>query len=89
MRPPKTNCIFEISIKKYVDLESLINSALFLPQGAHIFNLSPWALGSPSPPPPSRVFHGQIFKPDKHKLSAPNAPSKSDPNLLHLKKLMT
>ena len=25
MRPPKTDCIFEISIKKYVDLERKIN----------------------------------------------------------------
>ena len=23
---------------------------------------------------PPRVFHGQIFTPDKHKVSAPNAP---------------
>ena len=34
-----------------------------------------------------RVFHGQIFTPDKHKVSAPNAPSKSDPNYSPLKKL--
>ena len=37
---------------------------------------------------PPRVFHGQIFTPDKHKVSAPNAPpSKSDPNYSPLKKL--
>ena len=35
---------------------------------------------------PPRVFHGQIFTPDKHKVSAPNA-QKSDPNYSPLKKL--
>ena len=49
------------------------------PRGRH-FQLVP--LGSPP-----RVFHGQIFTPDKHKVSAPNAPSKSDPNYSPLKKL--
>ena len=36
---------------------------------------------------PPRVFHGQIFTPDKDRVSAPNAPSKSDPNYSPLKKL--
>ena len=41
---------------------------------------------------PPRVFHGQIFTPEKHKVSAPNAPhpklvTKSDPNYSPLKKL--
>ena len=53
-------------------MQNLAGSALFLPQGVHIFNLSP--LGPPRFPP--RVFHGQIFIPDKYKVSAPNAPSK-------------
>ena len=48
-------------------MQNLAGSALFLPQGGTHFQLVP--LGSPP-----RVFHGQIFTPDKHKVSAPNAP---------------
>ena len=62
-------------------MQNLAGSALFLPQGGTHFQLVP--LGSPP-----RVFHWQIFTPDKHKVSAPNAPpSKSDPNYSPLKKL--
>ena len=42
-------------------MQDLAGSALFLPQGAHIFNSSPQL-----PPPPPRGFHGQIFTLDKH-----------------------
>ena len=62
-------------------MQKLAGSALFLPQGDTHFQLV--SLGSPP-----RVFHGQIFTPDKHEVSAPNAPpSKSDPNYSPLKKL--
>ena len=64
-------------------MQNLAGSALFLPQGGTHFQLVP--LGSPQN---WEVFHGQIFTPDKHKVSAPNAPpSNSDPNYLPLKKL--
>ena len=64
-------------------MQNLAGSALFLPQGDTHFQLVP--RGSPQGP---RVFHGQIFTPDKHKVSAPNAPpAKSDPNYSPLKKL--
>ena len=48
-------------------MQNLAGSALFLPQGGTHFQLVP--LGSLP-----RVFHGQIFIPDKYKVSAPNAP---------------
>ena len=48
-------------------MQNLAGSALFLPQGSTHFQLVP--LGSPP-----KVFHGQIFTPDKHKVSASNAP---------------
>ena len=50
-------------------MQNLAGSALFLPQGGTHFQLVP--LASRFPP---RVFHGQIFTPDKHKVSAPNTP---------------
>ena len=46
-------------------MQNLAGSAVFLPQGAHIFSLSLQV-------PPPRGFHGQIFVPDKHKIFAPN-----------------
>ena len=36
---------------------------------------------------PQGYFMGKFSSPDKHKVSAPNAPSKSDPNYSPLKKL--
>ena len=65
-------------------MQNLAGSALFLPQGGR-YNFS-------TCPPrfPPRVFHGQIFTPDKHKVSArcTQCPlSKSDPNYSPLKKL--
>ena len=50
-------------------MQNLAGSALFLPQGGTHFQLVP--LGSPQGY--LTVFHGQIFTPDKHKVSAPNA----------------
>ena len=32
---------------------------------------------------PPRVFHGQIFTPDKHKVSAPNAPRPKVIQIIH------
>ena len=61
-------------------MQNLAGSALFLPQGGTHFQLVP--LGSPP-----RVFHGQIFTPDKHKVSAPNAPHPKYSPLKKLKRL--
>ena len=57
-------------------MQNLAGSALFLPQGGTHFQLVP--LGSPQ-----RVFHGQIFNPDKHKVSAPNAPHPKVIQIIH------
>ena len=60
-------------------MQNLAGSALFLPQGGTHFQLV--LLGSPLPKGISWAnFH-------KHKVFAPNAPSKSDPNYSPLKKL--
>ena len=51
-----------------------------LPLNAELGRLCPFSAPrghtfSTCPPRfPPRVFHGQIFTPDKHKVSAPNAP---------------
>ena len=33
---------------------------------------------------PPRVFHGQIFTPDKHEVSAPNAPPWPHPKVIQI-----
>ena len=61
-------------------MQNLAGSAVFFaPRGT--FSTCP-----PRFPPPPIAFPDQIFAPDKHKVSASNAPTKSDPNYSPLKK---
>ena len=60
-------------------MQNLAGSALFLPQGGTHFQLVP--LGSPQGP---KGIHGQIFTPDKHKVSAPHGPHPKVIQIIHL-----